>query len=149
LTIKELPAVNWISLQTNSDFTQLSRTGKICKRARIVFEKIRDEIIDEFGPSSEFIAIHRASINLELMQSELMRTGDRSLIFFIQIEQKMISDMLAPMGRVNLYDAMIWIKRQQISFDENKVTTFWFLKYMDHLMKEASKNKKPIKDGRR
>jgi hypothetical protein len=43
---------------------------------------------------------------------------------------------------------MVWVKRQQISFDENKVTTFWFLKYMDHLAKLAKKNEAK-KDGRK
>lgn len=128
-------------MHNNNDLSQLSRTGKICKRARLVFEKIRDEIIQEFGVSPEFLAIHRANINLELLQSEFMRTKDRTLIFEIEMEEKILSDLIKPMQMVNnLYDSMVWVKRQQISFDENKVTTFWFLKYMDHLMKQIKKS---------
>jgi hypothetical protein len=143
LSIRELPAINWITLHSNNDFTQLSKTGKICHRARLVFERIRDEVIDEFGVTSEFLSIHKANIRIELMKAELMQTGDRSLIFHIEIEEKLLADMLNPMKSVNLYDAMVWIKRQGISFEENKVSTFWFLKYMDHLMKQVRKNKKP------
>jgi hypothetical protein len=143
-----LPAVRWIAMHNEGDLTQLSKTGKICKRARIVFEKIRDEVIDEFGVSNQFLKIHKSNIAIELMKCELLHTGDRTLIFHIQMEEKFIQDTMKSMGKTNLYDAMVWVKRQQISFDENKVTTFWFLKYMDHLAKLAKKNEAK-KDGRK
>jgi hypothetical protein len=146
LTIKELPAINWIALHQDNDMTQLSRTGKICKRAEKVFENLRDQVIDEFGLSDDFLAIHRANVAIELMKCEMLQTGDRTLIFHIQMEEKFVSDLLKPIGNnSNLYDAMVWIKRQQISFDENKISTFWFMKYMDHLMKLVKKNKNPEK----
>lgn len=130
-------------MHQQDDLTQLSRTGKICKRVRIVFEKIRDEIIDTFGVSSEFLNIHQSNIKLELLRCEYMHTKDRTLIFEIQIEEKFLEDMLKPMKSINLFDAMIWIKKQQqVSFDENTITTFWFLKYMDYFMKQIKKQPK-------
>lgn len=126
----------------------LSKTGKICKRAGIVFEKIKDQIIDEFGASEDFLRIHKANINLELLQCEMLQTGDKSLMFHIEMEEKTISDLLKPLinnSKNDFYDAMVWIKKQQISFDENKVSTFWFLKYMDNLMRQIKQSK--IKDN--
>ena len=126
-------------MHESGDLKKLSRTGKICKRARIVFENIRDQIIDTFGASEEFLKIHRAQIELELLHCELLHTGDKTLNFHIQIEEKIIQDLLKPMtsSSNNLFDAMVWIKKQQIAFNENEVSTFWFLKYMNYLVKQA------------
>lgn len=148
MTIKELPAINWIELNKTGDLRLLSKTGKICSKASIVFEKIRDQIIDEFGASEDFLRIHKANINLELLQCEMLQTGDKSLMFHIEMEEKTISDLLKPLinnSKNDFYDAMVWIKKQQISFDENKVSTFWFLKYMDNLMRQIKQSK--IKDN--
>jgi hypothetical protein len=130
-----------------NDLTKLSRTGKICRRAYTVFEKIRDEVIDNFGVSPEYLRIHRANINLELLRCELIHTGDQTLKFHIQMEEKILQDLIKPAknSKNDLFDAMVWIKKQQISFDENKVSTFWFLKYMNHLMNEAKEKNKPHK----
>jgi hypothetical protein len=135
-------------MHQKNDITKLSRTGKICKRARIVFESIRDQVIDEFGVSEDFLRAHRATINIELLKCQLMHTGDRTLNFHIQMEEKILQDFLKPLtgSKNDLYDAMVWVKKQQIAFDENKVSTFWFLKYMNHLMKT---NKPVSTNGRK
>ncbi len=129
-------------MQQNSDFTKLSKSGKICKRARGVFENIRDEIVDTFGVSNEFLRIHRTTINIELLKCELLHTGDRTLNFHIQMEEKILQDFMKPFtgNKNDLFDAMVWIKKQQISFNENEVSTFWFLKYMNHLVNQAKKD---------
>jgi transcription-repair coupling factor (superfamily II helicase) len=134
-----------------NDLTKLSRTGRACKRARQVFEKIRDEIIDEFGVSEEFLRVHRANINIELLKCEMLHTGDKTLNFHIQMEEKILGDLLKPLvgSKNDLYDAMIWIKKQQISFNENEVSTFWFLKYMNHLIKNTPKPKPEPSHGRK
>jgi hypothetical protein len=128
-------------MHSENNLVHISRTGKFCKRARIVFENLRDEVIDEFGVSKDFLDIHKTNIAIELLKCELLHTGDRTLIFHIEMEEKLLEKMLKPMKEVDLYGAMVWIKQQNISFDENKISTFWFLKYMDHLMKQVSKNK--------
>jgi hypothetical protein len=147
MTIKDLPAINWIDLHNTGDYTKLSRTGKICKRVRIVFDKIRDEVIDTFGVSEEFLRIHRANINIELLECELLHTGDNTLKFHIQMEKKILSDFLKPLtgSKNDLFDAMVWIKKQQISFNENEVSTFWFLKYINHLVNQAKEEAKKQK----
>jgi hypothetical protein len=136
--------MNWIEMHQNNDLSKLSRTGKICKRAKLVFEKIRDEIINEFGVSEEFLRVHRTTINIELLRCELLHTGDRTLNFHIQMEEKILEGFLKPLigSKNDLFEAMVWVKQQQISFDENSVTTFWFLKYMNHLMKQAKQEAK-------
>lgn len=135
-------------MHQKNDISKLSRNGKICKRVRVVFEKIRDEIIDTFGASEEFLKLHRAHINLELLECELLHTGDKTLKFHIQMEEKIIADLMKPLSLKNdLYEAMVWIKKQQISFNENEVSTFWFLKYMTHLINQAKSDSK--KHGRK
>ncbi len=56
--------------------------------------------------------------------------------------QDYLKPLVASSKKNDLYDAMVWIKKQQIAFNENEVTTFWFLKYMDHLTKIAKLEKK-------
>lgn len=142
LTIHELPAVNWIELHKKNDLTKLSKTGKICKRAIEVLDKIRDEIIDEFGASKDFLKVHRAKIELELLRCEQLQTGDKTLNFHIQIEEKILNDLMKPFtsaSKNDMYEAMVWIKKNQISFNENEVSVFWFLKYMNHLITNQPK----------
>lgn len=129
--------VNWIELHNTGDLTKLSKTGKICKRAITVFEKLRDEVIDTFGASNDYIKLHRSLIDLELMQCELLWTGDQSLVFHIEMEDRAIQQALKPKEKEDIYQAFVWIKKQGINIKEEEVSVFWFLKYMEFLVKES------------
>jgi hypothetical protein len=146
-SIKELPMVNWIELHNTSDLSKLSRTGKICKRAISVYEKLRDEVIDTFGASPEYLKLHRAQIELELLQCELLHTGDRSLQFHIEMEERNVVLMLKPQEKQDIYQAFVWIKKQGINISEDQVSVFWFFKYMDFLVKELKP--KPVANVRK
>jgi hypothetical protein len=129
--------VNWIELHNTGDLTKLSKTGKICKRAIRVFDRLRDEVIDNFGASKDYLKLHRSLINLELMQCELLWTGDQSLVFHIEMEERAIQYALKPKEKEDIYQAFVWIKKQGININEDQVSVFWFLKYMEFLMKES------------
>lgn len=147
MSINELPAVNWIELHKKNDLTKLSKTGKICKRAIDVLDRIRDEIIDEFGASKEYLRVHRATIELELLRCEQLQTGDKTLNFHIQIEEKILNDLMKPftvVAKNDMYEAMVWIKKNGINFNEKDLTVFWFLKNMNYLI-----NNQPKANGRK
>ncbi len=145
-SIKELPAINWIELHETEDFTKISKTGKICKRASQVFDKLRDEVIDTFGASPEYLKLHRAKIELELLKCEKLWTSDRSLQFHIDMQQREVDEMLnRPVKKTDVYQAFIWIKKQGININENEVTVFWFYKYLNFLIQEAKDSAKAQK----
>lgn len=107
-----------------------------------VLDNIRDEIIDEFGASKEFLRVHKSTIELELLKCEQLQTGDKTLNFHIQIEEKILNDLMKPFTteyKSDMYEMMVWIKKNQISFNENEVSVFWFLKYMNHLINSQTK----------
>lgn len=128
--------VNWIELHNTSDLSKLSKNGKVCKRATTVFEKLRDEVIDTFGASKDYLKMQKSLVELELMQCELLWTGDQSLVFHIEMEERAIKQSLKPKEKEDIYQAFVWIKKQGINISEEQVTVFWFFKYMEFLMKE-------------
>ncbi len=132
-----MPAINWIELHDTGDLKLLSKTGKICKRAENVFDSLRDQIIDTFGASPEYLKLHRAKIELELLECEKLWTRDKTLQFHIDMAQRDIEGMLKiPVKKNDIYQAFVWIKKQGININEDQVTVFWFYKYMNFLMNE-------------
>lgn len=89
--------------------------------------------------------IHKAKIQLELLEIELVHSKDSSLKFFIEMEELAIQKLLKPETKTDMYQAFVWINKQGISIEENKVSTFWFFKYIEFLTKEAkSQNKNNV-----
>lgn len=136
-----MPAIKWIELYESNDLIHLSKTGKICKRASLVLDKLQDEIIDSFGASKEFLAMHQSKIELELLLSEKARTKDESLQFDIDMAELEIQEQhRSGNKKADMYSAIAWIKKQGINIDENTMTVFWYYKYMEFLSKQISKS---------
>ncbi len=150
-SIKELPALNFIEIYETQSLIPLSRTGKLCKRAPVVFDKISDELIDTFGVSDQFKRRQSLIVEHELMLSKLARTGDRSLLFEIQMTEKEIKDLSKDEEKSDLYRAMVWMNDQGLTFKENEITVFQYYKYLEYLSDKIKAETKPnsTTDGRK
>lgn len=147
--------MNWIKMHENNDITQCSRTGKVCYLADSVIESLRDEIIDAFGASDKFMLIHNARKDLELLECEMLHTGDKTLKIFIALKKKEIAEMLiGEEKKQDMYLAIVWLKRQGLNFDESNLTVFMYYKYVtvvsDDIRKQVSIQKmKKLSNGRK
>lgn len=137
-SIKEMPVIKWISLYDTHDLSYISKTGNICKRAYGVFEKLQDEIIDNFGVSKEYLAYHNLKIELELLEAEKMRTDDRVIQFEIDVAEMELEKLNdTPIKKRDMYDTIVWMKQRGISFNEDTLTIFWYYKYLQFLANQS------------
>ena len=91
LSIKTMPMYNWVTLFENKDISQISKTGKLCKRINKVCDKLQDEIIDTFGINEDFLQIIKNKIKIEILYADQIETGDRSTgwkIEFLELDNK-------------------------------------------------------------
>lgn len=147
LSIRDIPAVNWFKMYEDADYTQLSRTGKVCGRAQSVHEKLQDQLIDTFGVSEEFKKLHELRKKLEIKRAEYARTGNKLLLFNIDMIAYQIKELSkSDQKKTNLYHAIAWIKDNGITFDENTLTLFWYYTYLEYLSEKARRNKS-LTDG--
>lgn len=132
LSIEELPLLRWINLYKKHDLTQLSRTGKICKRVELVLQGLQDQIIDEFGASEDYIKVHNKKIKLELMYCEQVKTGNKSNQFFIDLLEDEIEELSKPkISNEDIHDAVLHIEKYQgVKLSVKELTVFEWHKYM-------------------
>jgi hypothetical protein len=130
LSIKDVPMYNWITLYENEDFTQLSKTGKICKRVTKVYEKLQDEIIDNFGINEDFLKVLKNKIRIELLYADQIESGNKSnqwKIEMLEIDNEMLSNQKT---KADLYDSIIAIEKYLgVSKDPKQLTVYQFYKY--------------------
>jgi len=90
-----MPVDNWIKLYDNSDPSQLSRTGKICKRVTKAFEDLEYNFIDVFGVTKEFVHMQSLRVDLEVMKCKQIYSGD----FSAQIHIDLLEDEIESLGK--------------------------------------------------
>jgi hypothetical protein len=131
----------------NNDPTQLSRTGKICKRAGLIFEQLQDEFIDTFGPSEDFLKLQRKRIELELLLCKQAQTGNYSDQFFIDFLTDEIEEMKRyKNAKNNIWDTVPWIEHEMGGMHINTFTTSVFEYYnrVKFVIKKTEAKAKPI-----
>lgn len=145
-----MPIENWIKMYDNNDPTQLSRTGKICKRVELIFEKLQDEFIDTFGVSEDFVKLQRKRIDLELLLCKQVQTGNMSDQFFIDFLQDEISEMKRyKTAKNNIWDTIPWVEFEMGGMHINTFTTTVFEYYnrVKFVMKKAEAKAKPTQNN--
>jgi hypothetical protein len=123
LSIKTMPMYNWVTLFENKDISQISRTGKICKRLNKVCEKLQDEVIDTFGINEDFLQIIKNKIKIEILYADQIETGDRSTgwkIEFLELDNKELE------GKKTKHDFFgnIMLINQHIKVDFKTITIY-------------------------
>lgn len=135
---------NWISLTEENDFSFLSKTKKICKRASKVYEKLHDQLINEFGVNEDFLRILKNKIKIELYYCSQIETGDKSNQIFIDILEIQNNDLISKQTKTDLYESIIAIEKiMGFKVDVKKISVFDFYKYS----RTISNKMKHEKDG--
>lgn len=130
---------NWIQLYDNSDPTQLSRTGKICKRAGKIFEDLEYNFIHEFGVNKEFKELQALKIEIEIMKCRQIHTGDRSSQIHIDLMQDQINEInKAKSGNQKLRKLVAWVEFEMggMAIDTLKTTTFEFYNRVNFILEK-------------
>lgn len=99
----------WINIFEYMDLSYVSKTGKICKRATYVYEKLQSELIDEFGISEDFLKILNNKIKIENYYEEQIRTGNKSNQIFIEMLEIDNSELEVGAKKVDLYEIVMTI----------------------------------------
>ena len=118
-----MPLDNWISLYDNYDLTKLSRTGKICKRVRQVFEDVEYSFIDAVGVTKEFVHMQSLRIELEILKCKQLHSGD----FSTQIHIDLLEDEIELLNNSKesgkkLIKLVPWVEHE-MGFKIDKKTT--------------------------
>ena len=123
LSIKTMPMYNWVTLFENKDISQISKTGRICKRLNKVCEKLQDEVIETFGINEDFLQIIKNKIKIEILYADQIETGDRSTgwkIEFLELDNKLLE------GKQTKHDFFgnIMLINQHIKVDFKTITIY-------------------------
>jgi hypothetical protein len=112
-------------------FLPLLKYGKLDKYAELAYERISDELIDEFGVSNEFKAIIKQRIKIEQMYYQQVIRNDKSNQLLINVEEKELEDMKQGIGKTNIMKAVVNLEKTMgFKIDFQTFTTYQFYYYM-------------------
>lgn len=137
-----MPLDNWIGLHDNSDYTKLSRTGNICKRAGIAFDELESSFVDIFGVTKEFKELQSKRIELEIMKCRQLYTNDLSTQVFIELLEEEIDKLKQGNTKgQKLMKVVLWVEHEMggMAIDATKTTVFDFYNRVNFIVE---KNKK-------
>lgn len=136
LSIKDCPMYNWIRLYEEQDLKYLIKTGRICKRAEIAYNRLQDQVIDNFGVNEDFLKIIRNKIKIELYYAKQIATGDRSTQAFIDILEIQNNDLASKQTRGDIYELVIAVEKiMGFKINPKKISIYDFYKYTNELKK--------------
>lgn len=125
---------NWISIYEENNLSYLSKTGKVCKRVSKVYERLQDEIMDNFGINEDYLKILKNKIKIELYYAEQIRTKNRSNQAFIDILEIQNEELQTKKTKGDIHESVIMIEQYMgFKFDVKKITVYEFYKYSQML----------------
>ncbi len=145
-SIENLPIWNWNKIQETGDYTYLRIdriNGQVTKSEykilNSLWEKIFDEYIARFGFSSEFISLMEKKKHIALLQLQFIQSGDRSLITFIELEQKELEQLQAENGgeKNSFYKSKTHLEKfLGFQIDVKKTSVVEFHSYIEMIKQE-------------
>ena len=144
----------WVSIYEKNDLSFVSKTGKICKRAPSVYDKMTSQLVNKFGVSEDYLQIIRNKVKIEQYYIDQIETGNKSNQIFIEILEIDNAELESKNTKTDLFDMVTMIK-EGLNFDvvympkvlfkilwfkvrNNPITVFEFHKYTERI---ANKNK--------
>jgi len=129
-SIKDCPMYNWVSIYEDNDFKFLSKTGKICKRAKKVYDKLQDELINTFGINEDYIKILKNKKAIELYYAEQVRTKRTSNQIFIDILEIKNEELIGKTKKADIYKLIIPIEKEMgFKISVESITVYQFYTY--------------------
>ena len=126
-SIEDLPIYNWYKcLDGEIKFVRKAENGTKTNDL-IVWERLHDEYIKEFGLSKVHAKLLKVIKDKALQELEYVITGDRFKLTLIEMEETRLKNMLATAGSSVTVEEMIihlskwlgqWIKTKEISVKE-------------------------------
>lgn len=138
--IHTFPVTSYFRMSEKKDFKYLLRTGfvKVDRFALVAYEKISDQIIDEFGVNPDFKTIFEKKVQIELLYAEqfkIKRTTNQVQILILEEEIKTLEKPKKSTGTI--YDGLISIEKAMgLKFEFEKISVFDFFTYAKHLNKK-------------
>lgn len=123
----DAPVFVWQKVHETSDVSWLlikrkKLNAKLRSALQKIWEKIYDEYLAEFGFSEEFINIKDKELEIAKLQLQMILTGDRTKLAFIEIARIELDEMKKEIGKANFMTSKIAIENK-FKFQINMMTT--------------------------
>lgn len=141
-SIKEIPEYKWREIYATLSLLPLSKTGRLCKRAQTIYDKLSDEIIDTFGVSENLKKLLNNLIKIEEIHLQILKTGDKSKEVFIEILEIKNQDLQGKHEDISLLECLLHFEQEGIKRDEKTITVFDFYTCYEYL-----KQKQKVSNG--
>jgi len=147
-SIHVMPIFNWWNLHRTNDLKWLMVDHKIklqpkdMRQMYELYEKINDEFTNEFGFSDEFKEYMEKKKQIEMMKLDLMITGDKINLTFLEIAQKEFDKMSKEFEGSSFAEIKAALE-QAMGFQINPrlTTVYEYYNYIKFIKKNAPKVK--------
>jgi len=132
-----MPEIRWRKIYKTLSLEPLSKNGKLCRRAAVVYDQLSAQIIDEFGVSENLKKILNNLIQIEALYEKMFRTGDRSRQAFIEVLEIKNEELQGKHEAVDLDECLYYFEQEGIKRDAETISVKEFYKCYKHLEKKA------------
>lgn len=126
---------NWQKIKETNQYKYLLKKDvdvPNSERLELLWSKIYDEFIAEFGISSDYQKLLRKKRQIALLKAEFISKEDRVLINFINVEENMLKQMYKGMEQqISFRENLIRLeKKQGFKMDSKKITVADYYNYL-------------------
>ena len=145
-SIDDLPQWNWNQIHKTGNYAFLRKqtSYRNIKKEhtesleRLWFE-IYNEFIEEFGLSKRYLELLEAKKNIATLQLEFVRTGERSILNEIEIEQIDLANEFESKDEMSFESVVTAIeKRQSLPLDAKKISVYKYNNYLRTFKEEKN-----------
>jgi len=133
-----MPIKNWWDFHEKKDVRFLLKTGKkVNRKALKVAEMLQSEFIDVFGIDKGYSEILKKEIEIELLRIKISKTGDKSHQIFIEIAERELEVLTAPLKDKKINSNTIHIEKYMgFKLNSKEITVFEYYSYIKAIEKE-------------
>ena len=145
-SIDDLPQWNWNQVHLTGNYSYLKKLTTYrnidldnSEQLKDLWNTIYNEFLDEFGLSDMYLSMQQARINIALLKVEFIKTGDRSLLNDIEIEELDFKNEFKEQESIRLETLVIEIeKRQSFPIDPKTITVYKYNNYLRTFKEEKN-----------
>lgn len=137
-SIDDLPQWNWNQIHKTGNYAYLEKLESYrkvekenSKEFQEVWFNVYNEFMDEFGLSERYVQLLEARKLIATLKLEFVKTGERSLLNDIEIEEADLINEFESKDDVTYESVVTAIeKRQSLPIDPKKITVYKFNNYL-------------------
>jgi len=127
----------WIQCYEQNDLSYLLKRGKLNRYAGLAYDRLQDQIIDEFGVNEKYIEILKARIRIEEMYAKQFKTGDTSNQLLIDLAEEELTALEAKQEKGDLFESLAAMEKNMgFRLQLKEVTVYEFYKYSNFISKQ-------------